>query len=172
MNARQMAAMAEATRLTRQGRLVEATALIQQTLASPAVTRQAPDAPSAAEETSAAPGRHPAAPLALRADSPLTRTGSARSRTAREGRPPGNGGHDAGQGNAGAGKAMPTPRENRPRKGKASSLAERNWRPAAEDVLAAAVAPAPRGRTVGAGRQAQREVPPASGYDGEPLLVT
>jgi poly(hydroxyalkanoate) depolymerase family esterase len=67
MNARQMAAMAEATRLTRQGRLVEATALIQQTLASPAVTRQAPDAPSAAEETSGTPGRHPAAPLALRA---------------------------------------------------------------------------------------------------------
>ena len=36
MNARQMAAMAEATRLTRQGRLLEATALIQQILASPA----------------------------------------------------------------------------------------------------------------------------------------
>ena len=53
MDARQMAAMAEATRLTRQGRLVEATALIQQTLASPAVTRQAPDAPSAGEETAA-----------------------------------------------------------------------------------------------------------------------
>ena len=34
MDARQMTAMAEATRLTRQGRLVEATALIQQTLAS------------------------------------------------------------------------------------------------------------------------------------------
>jgi poly(hydroxyalkanoate) depolymerase family esterase len=43
MNARQMAAMAEATRLTRQGRLAEATALIQQTLASPGLTRQAPD---------------------------------------------------------------------------------------------------------------------------------
>ena len=67
MNARQMAAMAEATRLTRQGRLVEATALIQQTLASPAVTRPAPDAPSAAEETSATPGRRLAPPLALRA---------------------------------------------------------------------------------------------------------
>jgi hypothetical protein len=67
MNARQMAAMAEATRLTRQGRLVEATALIQQTLASPAVTRQAPDAPSAGEETSGTPGRHPAPPPALRA---------------------------------------------------------------------------------------------------------
>jgi hypothetical protein len=33
MDTRQMAAMAEATRLTRQGRLIEATALIQQTLA-------------------------------------------------------------------------------------------------------------------------------------------
>src|ERR1051326_4048811 len=61
-----MAAMAEATRLTRQGRLVEATALIQQTLASPAVARQAPDAPSAGEETGSTPGR-PAAPLALAA---------------------------------------------------------------------------------------------------------
>ena len=39
MDTRQMAAMAEATRLTRQGRLIEATALIQQTLASPAITR-------------------------------------------------------------------------------------------------------------------------------------
>ena len=47
MHTRQMAAMAEATRLTRQGRLIEATALIQQTVASPAVTRRAPDAPSA-----------------------------------------------------------------------------------------------------------------------------
>ena len=67
MNARQLAAMAEATRLTRQGRLVEATALIQQTLASPAVTRQAPDAPSAGEETSGTPGRRPAPPPVLRA---------------------------------------------------------------------------------------------------------
>lgn len=57
MNARQMAAMAEATRLTRQGRLVEATALIQQTLAGPAVTRQAPAAPPAGEETGSTPGR-------------------------------------------------------------------------------------------------------------------
>ena len=65
MNARQMAAMAEATRLTRQGRLAEATALIQQTLASPAMTRRAPDAPPAGEETSATPGRRPAPPLAL-----------------------------------------------------------------------------------------------------------
>jgi poly(hydroxyalkanoate) depolymerase family esterase len=67
MNARQMAAMAEATRLTRQGRLVEATALIQQALASPAVTRRPPDAPSAGEETSGTPGRHPDPPPALRA---------------------------------------------------------------------------------------------------------
>jgi len=67
MNPRQMAAMAEATRLTRQGRLAEATTLIQQTLASPAVTRQAPDAPSAGEETSGTPGRHLAPPLSLRA---------------------------------------------------------------------------------------------------------
>ena len=59
MDARQMAAMAEATRLTRQGRLVEATALIQQTLASPAVTRRPPDAPSAGQETGGTPGRHP-----------------------------------------------------------------------------------------------------------------
>ena len=67
MHARQMAAMAEATRLTRQGRLAEATALIQQTLASPAVTRRPPDAPSAGEETSRTPDRHPAPPPALRA---------------------------------------------------------------------------------------------------------
>jgi poly(hydroxyalkanoate) depolymerase family esterase len=61
MDARQMAAMAEATRLTRQGRLAEATALIQQTLASPAVTRRMPDAPSAEEETGGTVPR----PLAL-----------------------------------------------------------------------------------------------------------
>ncbi|HEY0998436.1 MAG TPA: PHB depolymerase family esterase [Streptosporangiaceae bacterium] len=67
MNARQMAAMAEATRLTRQGRLVEATALIQQTLAGPAVTRQAPAAPPAVEETGSTPGRRPAPWPALRA---------------------------------------------------------------------------------------------------------
>jgi poly(hydroxyalkanoate) depolymerase family esterase len=67
MHARQMAAMAEATRLTRQGRLIEATALIQQTLASPAVIRRAPEAPSAEEETSRTPDRHPAPSPALRA---------------------------------------------------------------------------------------------------------
>ena len=38
-----MSAMVEATRLTRQGRLVEATALIQQTLTSSPVPRRAPD---------------------------------------------------------------------------------------------------------------------------------
>ena len=64
MHARQMAAMAEATRLTRQGRLLEATALIQQTLASPAVARRAPDAPRAEEETGAASGRSPGPPPA------------------------------------------------------------------------------------------------------------
>ncbi len=67
MNARQMAAMAEATRLTRQGRLLEATALIQQTLASPAVTSWTPDAPCDQEETGSTPGRHPDPPPALRA---------------------------------------------------------------------------------------------------------
>src|SRR5689334_11865119 len=44
MNPRQMTAMAEATRLTRQGRLAEATALIQQTLASSAATLRPPEA--------------------------------------------------------------------------------------------------------------------------------
>jgi poly(hydroxyalkanoate) depolymerase family esterase len=65
MDARQMTAMAEATRLTRQGRLAEATALIQQTLAGPAVIRRTPDAPSAGQETGSAPGRYPAPPPAL-----------------------------------------------------------------------------------------------------------
>ncbi len=67
MDARQIAAMAEATRLTRQGRLAEATALIQQTLASPAVARRAPDAARAENETGSAPGRCPGPPPALRA---------------------------------------------------------------------------------------------------------
>src|SRR5690349_4533517 len=44
MNPRHMTAMAEATRLTRQGRLAEATALIQQTLASSAATLRPPEA--------------------------------------------------------------------------------------------------------------------------------
>jgi poly(hydroxyalkanoate) depolymerase family esterase len=66
MDARQMAAMAEATRLTRQGRLVEATALIQQTLASPgAPVRRMPDAPHAedphAEEETSGMLRRPLA---------------------------------------------------------------------------------------------------------------
>jgi poly(hydroxyalkanoate) depolymerase family esterase len=67
MDARQMAAMAEATRLTRQGRLIEATALIQQALASPAVRRRAPDAPCAGE-SGGRRGRYPdpPAPPAIR----------------------------------------------------------------------------------------------------------
>jgi poly(hydroxyalkanoate) depolymerase family esterase len=60
MDARHMAAMVEASRLTRQGRLAEATALIQQTLTTPAVTRRARDAQCADEETGAASGRPPA----------------------------------------------------------------------------------------------------------------
>ena len=59
MDARQMAAMAEVTRLTCQGRLVEATALIQQTLARPGATGRMPDAPSAEEQ---AGGSSPALP--------------------------------------------------------------------------------------------------------------
>ena len=62
MNARQMMAMAEATRLTRQGRLLEATALIQQTLAGPVVTSWTPDAPADEEEAGSAPDRHPGLP--------------------------------------------------------------------------------------------------------------
>ena len=60
MDARQLTAMAEATRLTRQGRLAEATALIQQTLSSRAGTQRTPDA-SRAEETAR---RAPDAPRA------------------------------------------------------------------------------------------------------------
>jgi hypothetical protein len=65
MDARQMAAMAEATRLTRQGRLVEATTLIQRTLANPEVTRRAPDASCAEGGTGSAPGRYSDPPPAL-----------------------------------------------------------------------------------------------------------
>jgi poly(hydroxyalkanoate) depolymerase family esterase len=50
MEARQMAAMAEATRLTRQGRLAEATALIQQTLTRPEAAWRMPDALYAGED--------------------------------------------------------------------------------------------------------------------------
>jgi poly(hydroxyalkanoate) depolymerase family esterase len=67
MDTRQMAAMAEATRLTRQGRLIEATALIQQTLAGPAVARRAPDAPCAEEQTGSAADRYSDPAPALRA---------------------------------------------------------------------------------------------------------
>jgi poly(hydroxyalkanoate) depolymerase family esterase len=62
-----MAAMAEATRLTRQGRLAEATALIQQTLAGPVATRRPPDAPSAGTPAGRMPGREPDPRPALRA---------------------------------------------------------------------------------------------------------
>jgi poly(hydroxyalkanoate) depolymerase family esterase len=51
MYARQMAAMAEVTRLTRRGSLAEATALIQQTLASSGMPSRMPDAPYAGEKT-------------------------------------------------------------------------------------------------------------------------
>jgi poly(hydroxyalkanoate) depolymerase family esterase len=62
-----MAAMAEATRLTRQGRLVEATTLIQQTLAGQAMTRHAPDAPDAGDEKGATADRYSGPLPALRA---------------------------------------------------------------------------------------------------------
>jgi len=68
VNARQMAAMAEATRLTRQGRLAEATALIQQMLAGPAPARLPPDAPPVGRRTGAPPGREPGHRPAPRAD--------------------------------------------------------------------------------------------------------
>jgi poly(hydroxyalkanoate) depolymerase family esterase len=77
MNARQMTAMAEATRLTRQGRLVEATALIQQTLAGPAATRRPPEAPWTGQESGGSPGRQPGSPPALRAGG-RTQLGQAR----------------------------------------------------------------------------------------------
>ena len=67
MDACQMKAMAEATRLTRQGRLAEATALIQQTLAGPAVPWRTPDPPSAEQDSGGTPGRYPHPPPALRA---------------------------------------------------------------------------------------------------------
>src|SRR6202012_471379 len=57
MDARQLAAMAEATSLTRQGRLAEATALIQRNLAGPGRAWPTPDAPYAAEEPGGPPPR-------------------------------------------------------------------------------------------------------------------
>ena len=59
MDARQMSAMVEATRLTRQGRLVEATALIQRTLTSSPATQRAHDGQCPGRPCSAS-GRHPA----------------------------------------------------------------------------------------------------------------
>jgi poly(hydroxyalkanoate) depolymerase family esterase len=64
MNARQMAAIAEATRLTHQGRLLEATALIQQTLGSPVATSWTADAPYGEEETASPQGGHAGPPPA------------------------------------------------------------------------------------------------------------
>jgi poly(hydroxyalkanoate) depolymerase family esterase len=78
MDARQMSAMVEATRLTRQGRLAEATALIQQTLTTPASTRRAPDT-QRAEEAGGTAGRHPA-PSALPPAHGETQLGQAPSR--------------------------------------------------------------------------------------------
>ncbi len=57
MDTRQLAAMAEATRLTREGRLVEATALIQQTLARPVVTPHVPDTSYTADQATGTPVR-------------------------------------------------------------------------------------------------------------------
>ena len=59
MDAPQMKAMTEATRLTREGRLAEATALIQQTLARPAAPWRTPDAPPAGEGNGNTPGHYP-----------------------------------------------------------------------------------------------------------------
>jgi poly(hydroxyalkanoate) depolymerase family esterase len=59
MDARQMSAMVEATRLTRQGRLAEATALIQRTLTPSPAARRAPDG-QGARESGGAPGQPPA----------------------------------------------------------------------------------------------------------------
>jgi poly(hydroxyalkanoate) depolymerase family esterase len=65
MDAPQMKAMTEATRLTREGRLAEATALIQQTLARPATPWRTPDAPAAGEGNGNTPGHYPDPPPAL-----------------------------------------------------------------------------------------------------------
>jgi poly(hydroxyalkanoate) depolymerase family esterase len=65
MDAPQMKAMTEATRLTREGRLAEATALIQQTLARPAAPWRTPDAPPAGEGNGNTPGHYPDPPQAL-----------------------------------------------------------------------------------------------------------
>ena len=59
MDTRQITAMSEATRLTREGRLAEATALIQRTLAGPAATAHLPQTLSAAERTAGAPAGAP-----------------------------------------------------------------------------------------------------------------
>jgi poly(hydroxyalkanoate) depolymerase family esterase len=78
MDARQMSAMVEATRLTRAGRLAEATALIQRTLTTSDATCQAPDAPCAEEQAGGAAARHPAL-LSLLPGHGKTRRGQAPS---------------------------------------------------------------------------------------------
>jgi len=62
MDTRRITAMAEATRLTREGRLAEATALIQRTLARPAATAHLPQTPSATERTDGTPAPSPGFP--------------------------------------------------------------------------------------------------------------
>jgi poly(hydroxyalkanoate) depolymerase family esterase len=74
MNARQAAAMAEATRLTRQGRLIEATALIQQTLGHPGAMWRTPDAPRVpagwVRRLRSFPGQDAAGPVTARRSAP------------------------------------------------------------------------------------------------------
>jgi len=80
-----MDAMAEASRLTRRGRLIEATALIQQTLTPAAVIPRAPDAPRAEEPIRWPPPSYLASPptrLAGRFDT-FSYTGPAGTRTYR-----------------------------------------------------------------------------------------
>ena len=103
MDARQMTAMAEATRLTRQGRLAEATALIQQTLTSPAAARRAPDAPRA-EEPDAPRAELPDAPRAEQPDAPR-----------------------AEEETGGAGVRYPDPPLARPREGTQPMMIPRGW---------------------------------------------
>ena len=103
MDARQMTAMAEATRLTRQGRLAEATALIQQTLTSSAAARRAPDAPRA-EEPDAPRAELPDAPRAEQPDAPR-----------------------AEEETGGAGVRYPDPPLARPREGTQPMMIPRGW---------------------------------------------
>jgi len=103
MDARQMTAMAEATRLTRQGRLAEATALIQQTLTSPAAARREPDAPRA-EEPDTPRAELPDALRAQEPDAPR-----------------------AEEETGGAGVRYPDPPPARPREGTQPMMIPRGW---------------------------------------------